>query len=96
MAKLENPDAIARLDALNAPNPAVMSLQEHESRITILSSASVLRKIRSDRASVSRPQRRRAEQDRRRIEADRAAQAAARPIPGQGVMSPVPGHIMSS
>lgn len=53
MAKLENPDAIARLDALNAPNPAVMSLQEHESRITILSSASVLRKIRSDRASVS-------------------------------------------
>ena len=95
-AKLHNPDGIARLAALSAPNPAILSLQEHETRVNdTLVRKRTQAKIRSDRASISRPQRRRRDQDQLAGDSGHTTRSAARPLLTQGMMSPLPEKFMS-
>ncbi|KAK4687125.1 uncharacterized protein P7C73_g2982, partial [Tremellales sp. Uapishka_1] len=57
-AKMDNQEAINRLAALSQPEPTMMSLQEHESRVNdTLVRSRTLAKNRSDHQSISRPAR---------------------------------------
>lgn len=77
---MNNPDAISRLKALSAPNALPISMAEHQSRLNdTLVRRRTDAKSRSDRQGA-RPRRQR-EEERARVEADRAARIAAGTAP---------------
>ncbi|WVR04992.1 hypothetical protein IAU60_002004 [Kwoniella sp. DSM 27419] len=85
-ANLGNADAPARLAALSAPVPTSISMAEHETRLNdTLVRRRTQAKIRSDRASISRPARRSVQP-----QAGTATRAVARAGRGESIALPMP------